>query len=401
MRTLLFGFMLSLLSLFVSFPARTQENDEVLWEKARRIHDEALVIDAHAHAQLFSAPSPNDLDLGDPAGNSQIDFVTMKQGGLDAVFMVMPLRGEADRQNPSKGIIESIERVRRQIDQYSDLAEIALSPSDVEKIHRDGKRAILLTVEFPEHLEGRIETLELLYKHGIRSLTMTTDQLTRLEPSDIRGPAKDELSAFGRAIVKEMNRLGMLIDITHTPDNLQLEIVKASNTPVVASHSCVRGIHDKPRNIPDAILKEIAKRGGVVGITFASAHISKAYTEKRRKAEAEYEVAKAKLENELEGDKDELERKRVDLRSKLFPERVSIDLLIDHIDYAVKVAGIDHIGLGSDFGGIENPIGLETAAGFSLITYHLLKRGYGEEDIKKILGGNLLRVFKEVQRATT
>ena len=260
MRTLGFGGLLSLLLLTHSVPARTQVKDDALWEKARRIHDEALVIDAHAHAQLFNAPSPTDLDLGDPAGNSQIDFVTMKKGGLDAVFMAMPLRGEADREHPSRGIVESIERVRREIDKYSDMAEIALSPSDVQRIHRSGKRAVLLSTEFPGHLEGNIENVELYYRQGVRSFTLTSDQLLRSDTGD----QEEGLSAFGRDVVIEMNRLGMLIDISHAEDPQQLAVVRESKAPFVASHSCVRALYDKPRNIPDDILKAIAEKGGAV-----------------------------------------------------------------------------------------------------------------------------------------
>jgi membrane dipeptidase len=368
-----------------------------MWKKAKRIHDEALVIDAHAHAQRFSAPDPHALDLGRPTENSQIDFVTMKKGGLDAVFMAMPLRGEADRDDPTKGILKSIERVRQQVAQYSDLAEIAFSPNDLKTIHESGKRAVLLSTEFPEHLEGNIENVELYYRQGVRSFTLTSDQLLRSETGD----QEEGLSAFGRDVIKEMNRLGMLIDISHVEDPQQLAVVRESKAPVIASHSCVRALYGKPRNIPDEILRAIAQQGGVVAITFSSYHLSKAYDEQTQKAEIDYEAATTKLEKELEGNEEELDRKLHELRSKLFPKRVSIDLLIDHIDHAVKIAGINHVGIGSDYGGNNIPIGLETAEGLPKITYHLLKRGYKEEDIKKILGSNLLKVFVEVQNTST
>ena len=374
-----------------------QEKDDVLWKKACRIHDEALVIDAHGHPQLSSAPDPTALDLGRKTENSLIDFVTMKQGGLDAVFMAMPLRGEADRDNPVKGILESIERIRQQVGQYSDLAEIALSPSDVQRIHKSRKRAVLLSTEFPGHLVGNIENVERYYRQGVRSFTLTSDQLLRSDTGD----QEEGLSAFGRGVVKEMNRLGMLIDISHAGDPQQLAVVRESKAPVVASHSCVRALNAKPRNIPDNILKAIAEQGGVVAVTFSSNHLSKDYAEQFQRARVDYEAAKAKIEKVLEGNEEELEGKLDELRSRLFPKRVSIDLLMDHIDHAVEVAGIDHVGLGSDFVGTSNPIGLETAEGLTLITYHLLKRGYREEDIKKILGANLLRVFEEVQHVST
>jgi membrane dipeptidase len=379
------------------YQGNAQEQDDVLWKKARRIHDESLVVDAHAHAQMFGAPDPHALDLGHPTENSQIDFVTMKQGGLDAVFMAMPLRGEADRDNPVKGILDSIERIRQQVSQYSDLAEIALSPSDVQRIHKSGKRAVLLSTEFPGHLEGNIENVELYFRQGVRSFTVVSDQLLRSDT----GEHADGLSAFGRDVIKEMNRLGMVIDISHAEDPQQLAVVRESRAPVIASHSCVRALYGKPRNIPDEILKAIAQQGGVVAITFSSYHLSKVFDEQTRKAEVDYEAAKARLEKQLGGNEVELEAKLNELRSRLFPKRASIELLIDHIDHAVKIAGINHVGIGSDYGGNNIPIGLETAEDLPKITYHLLKRGYRDEDIKKILGGNLLRVLEEVQKIST
>jgi membrane dipeptidase len=191
----------------------------------------------------------------------------------------------------------------------------------------------------------------------------------------------------------------MLIDITHVPDRLQREIIEESKAPLMASHSCVRALHDKPRNIPDDILKAIADKGGVVAITFFSGHLSKDFTEQSAQADAEYETEKAKLEKKFGDDKAELDRRLRDLEAELAPKKVAIDLVIDHIDHAVKIAGIDHVGIGSDFGGDTLPSGLEDARGFPLITYHLLKRGYSGDDIKKILGRNLLRVLEESQKS--
>jgi membrane dipeptidase len=195
-----------------------------------------------------------------------------------------------------------------------------------------------------------------------------------------------------------MNRLGMLIDITHCPDRLQKDILKTSQVPIIASHSVVRALHDIGRNIPDDILRAIAAKGGVVCMTFYCGHLSEEYTEKVQKPRQIFNKEQKRLRTEYKNDPDKLNEKLMALDKKIFPPGVDIEILIDHMDHAVKVAGVDHVGLGSDFGGIHNPVGLETAAGFPLITYHLLKRGYKEEDVKKILGGNLLRVFGEVHR---
>jgi membrane dipeptidase len=160
----------------------------------------------------------------------------------------------------------------------------------------------------------------------------------------------------------------------------------------------VRALHDIDRNIPDDILKAIAEKEGIVCMTFYCGHLSEEYTEKVQEPRQIFNKERERLRKELKDNPDKLNEKLMALDKKIFPPGVDIEVLIDHIDHAVKVAGADHVGLGSDFGGIHNPIGLETAAGYPLITYHLLKRGYKEEDIKNILGGNLLRVFEEVHR---
>jgi membrane dipeptidase len=389
-----------LLSVF-STAAAAQTPDDPLWEKALQIHDEAIVMDAHAHANLFSVPEPSPLNLGKKTGESQIDFPTMKEGGLDAVFMALPLRGDADRNDPPKGIAKSAESVRSHLGQYSNLAELALSAADVRRIHATGKRAVLLSIESQGYTGGKTDTLDALYEKGIRSITLSHSRFDRIAESDTEDAGDNGLSKFGRSVIKTMNRLGMLIDITHIPDRLQREIIEESKAPVMASHSCVRALHDKPRNIPDDILKAIAEKGGLVAVTFFSGHLSKEFTEQASKADAKFETEKAKLEEKFGDDKAELDRRLRDLEAELAPPKVEIDLVIDHIDHAMKVAGVDHVGIGSDFGGDTLPIGLEDASGFPLITYHLLKRGYSGDDIKKILGGNLLRVLEESQKQAT
>lgn len=386
-----------LLSVF-STPVEAHSPDDPLWEKALKIHDEAIVVDAHAHPQFFDLPQPSALNLGQKAGDSPIDFVTMKEGGLDAVFMTLPLRSKADRGNPPRGVIESVESVRSHLKQYSNLAELALSAADVRRIHAAGKRAVLLSIEYPGYTGGMTDTLDAYHESGIRSITLNHTRVDSIADSDTGEAGEKGLSDFGRSVIRKMNRLGMLIDVTHVPDTLQREIVAESNAPVAASHSCVRALHDTPRNIPDDIFKAIAKKGGVVAITFYSGFLSEDFAKQRRKAEAEFAAEKAKLEEKPAGDKAELEQRLRDLEAELAPKRVEIGLLIDHIDHAVKTAGIDHVGLGSDFGGRNVPIGLENASGFPLITYHLLKRGYTSDDIKKILGGNLLRVLEETEK---
>ena len=393
----------SIMFLFAALSIPAQEKDEELWKKAREIHFDAFVIDAHAHPMTSQGMTPDavpdNLDLGEKTEYSGVDFISMKEGGLDAAFFSIPLLNSLNPGNQSKRILDDIVLLRSHIDKYSDLAEIALTPSDIRRIHNSGKRAVLFGIETRDFLEGHTVMLEAYYKMGVRMITVGHTKIDPIADTDSEDAGESGLSEYGRDVVREMNRLGMLIDITHVPDNLQLSIIEESKTPVIASHSCVRALNDRPREIPDGIMKELAKKGGAIMITFHSAHLSGEYAARHNEAFGKFNTEKGKLEEKFKDNKTELARQYKILKDRIFAKGEDIELLIDHIDHAVKVAGIDHVGLGSDFiARIGAPIGLETAAGYPLITYHLLKRGYKAEDIMKILGGNLLRVFSEVQK---
>jgi membrane dipeptidase len=387
------------LSMFIIFSfTNGQDVDKELWEKARKLNEEAIVIDAHAHPMIHLYQTSYFLDLGNKTGKSQTDFVTMKEGGVDTVFLSLPLAGDLGSESTSKEILDDIEVIREEVEKNSHLAAIASNPSDIRRINSACKRAVLFGIEYPGQLEGRPEKLELYYQKGVRLITLAHDKIERIADSDTDEAGKSGLSPYGKKVVGEMNRLGMLIDVTHCTDRLQTDILETSQVPIIASHSVMRALHGIERNIPDDVLKAIADKGGVVCATFYCGHLSKEYTEKVREPRQIFYKESKKLREELKDNPEELNRKLMALDKKLFPPGVNIEVLIDHIDHAVKTAGADHVGLGSDFGGIHNPIGLESAAGFPLITYHLLKRGYKDKDIKKILGGNLLRVFEEVHR---
>jgi membrane dipeptidase len=387
-----------LLMLLIFSFSSAQKVDKELWEKARKLNEDAIVIDAHAHPMIHFYQTSYFLDLGEKTGKSQTDFVTMKEGGVDTVFLSMPLAGDLGSKSTSKEIVDDIEVIRGEVEKNSHLAAIASTPSDIRKIHDAGKRAVVFSIEYPGSLEGHLETLELYYKKGVRQITIAHDKIERIANSDAEDSGESGLSQYGRAVVAEMNRLGMLIDVTHCTDRLQKDILKESKVPIIASHSVTRALHHIDRNIPDDILKAIAEKGGVVCMTFYCGHLSKDYTEKVQKPREIFNKERKKLAEEMKDNPDELNKRLLALDKKIFPPGVKIEVLIDHIDHAVEVAGIDHVGLGSDFGGIHNPVGLETAAGYPLITYHLLKRGYSKESIKKILGGNLLRVYEEVHK---
>ena len=386
------------LSVSILTTLSAQDIDKDLWQKAMKIHNDAIVMDAHAHALLFGVGRRDQLDLGKKDGKSQIDFISMKEGGLDALFLSVPLPGDKDAGNSSKKILDDVRLIRQQIETYGELAELALTPGDIRKNHALGKRAIVFSTEYPRCLEGHSAMLDAYYAGGIRMITLSTDSVDQIAESVDDAGGNEILSPYGREVIGKMNRLGMLIDITHTSDDLQKDIIEFSRAPVVASHSCMRSVVDISRNIPDDILQSLAKKGGAVMITFYSGYLSNAYRAESERIDKLLEAERIKLKEQYPDDPDEVDKQVNAMEEKLAPPKAGIENLIDHIDHAVKVAGADHVGIGSDFGGINVPVGLETAAGFPLITTHLLKRGYTENDIAKIMGGNLLRVFEEVQR---
>jgi len=372
-----------------------QETDPILWEKAMAIHHEAIVLDAHTHPMLAIFSNVDDLELAKNTHKS-INFVTMKKGGLDGFFFPLPFRDDFNAESPSRKIKEDIQTIRDHIHKYSHLAEIALTSVDVERIHNAGKRAVLFSIEYTHMFEGDLGSLEMYFNMGVRSITLYHSKRDPIGQSDNEEPVKG-LSQFGKQIISEMNRLGMLIDITHLPDVLQKDVLNLSQTPVVASHSCVRALNNISRNIPDDILKAIDKNDGAVMIGFSSMHLSNDYYVKFQSVRQEYMRIKRDFTEKYKSDKEVLPQRLKDHDRNFLPQSVDIEVLINHIDHAVKVAGIDHVGLGSDFIREINPIGLEDPEGYPLITYHLLKRGYSEKNIKKILGGNLLRILKTVQ----
>jgi len=329
-------------------------NKNTLWERAKKIHEEAIVIDAHAHGVITRAGSKE-------RGVNQVDLQLMKKGQVDAVFFALPT--DSSKEHPIKQITADIAFIRTFLKKNSEKAELAFSADDVDRIVKSKKQAILLSVEyFFGQLEGKISSLEKYYQKGIRMITLTQGGADILTDFNIKNPDDSGISAFGKEAVEEMNRLGMIIDITHMPDRLQRDVIRTSRAPVVASHSYARSLFNVSRNIPDDIIKLMSKKGGAVMVSFDSTMLS------------------SRKDSFLKG-------------------KAPIEALIKHIDHIVRIAGCDHVGIGSDFegSGENSPVGLETAAGFSLITYCLLKRGYSKKDIHKILGGNLLRIMQKVE----
>jgi len=394
-KILLFGLLIPIL-ISALYLNSEEKIDAELWKKALKIHQEAIVVDTHCDTPMVMLD--RGIDIGHKSDKNDVDLIRMKKGGLDASFFVVFISNQLDKKHPAKKALEMIDEIYQQVEKYSNLAEIAYSPQDIRRIHQTGKRAILIGMENGGPIESSLRLLRDYYRLGVRYITLThNDNNDICDSSTSKKPRWNGLSEFGREVVKEMNRLGMIVDVSHISDDAFWDVLEVSQASVIASHSCVRSLCNVPRNMSDKMIKALAKNKGVIQINFYGGfldeEISRKSEEIRKKIWPEIEKLRKKYKN----NEAEYWNAVIELWKKNAPPPPKIDVLIDHIDYVVNLVGVDYVGLGSDFDGASSyPQGLEDVTGFPLITYHLLKKGYKEEGIKKILGENLLRVFKEV-----
>jgi len=300
-----------------------------------------------------------------------------------------------------------IDSVYEQARRHPDKMMMAFSTKDILTAHREHKFAALLGVEGGHAIEGDIRILRDYYRLGVRYMTLTWSNTNEIGDSsgDINNPNVEHhggLTPFGREVVLEMNRLGMMVDISHVADSTFYQTLEVSRAPVIASHSSSRALTSAPRNMTDDMLRALAAHNGVAQANFYCAFVSQKYLDTQNKLAAEHDPDYEKVQAlfvkpRTPEDEKEFNEARVRLQSKL--PRPPLSDLIDHIDHMVKVAGVDHVGLGSDFDGIEcSPQGLDSVADLPKITQALYERGYSASDLDKILGGNLLRVFGQVEK---
>lgn len=380
-----------------AFGEQQEKIDPQLWQKALEIHNKAIVIDTHTDTPM--AVYGENIDLGKKQERLDVDFVKMKEGGLDAVFFAAFVSNRMDDKQPSKLALAVIDEIYRQLDMNRDIAQLAVTPQEVRDIHKTGRRAVLIGMENGGPVEDSLALLRTYYRLGVRYITLTHGSNNQIcdSATDDSGPKWNGLSPFGRQVVKEMNRLGMLIDVSHVSDKAFYDVIETSSAPVFASHSCTRSLCDVSRNMTDDMIKALAKNGGVIQVTFVSDFVSQEYKEKSDALQKKLEPRKEELKKEFKDDRRGYWRAYMKLWKSQAPQRPSMDKFIDHIDHVVKLVGIDHVGLGSDYDGASSyPQGLGDASTFPLITYHLLKRGYSKTDIEKILGENFLRFFGDV-----
>jgi membrane dipeptidase len=367
----------------------------VVSEKARDLHKRSLVFDGHNDLPWEVRKQPdrfNAVNIAVLQPKLHTDIPRLRKGGVGAVYWSAYTPSDSRDDRPgSRQVHEQIDLIQKMIQLYPDTFETALSAEDVERIRKSGKIASLIGLEGGHAIDNSLAVLRELYGRGARYMTITHADTNDLADSGTDKPRHSGLSELGRDVVREMNRLGMLVDISHVSVDTMRDVLKLSSSPVIASHSSAFALAPHPRNVPDEILKLIKTNRGVVMVNFfsgfivpANAAIAQDMFKMRRELNAKFSNPKD-VDAALEQWKKE---------NPMQPG--SIFDVVDHIDHIVKIAGIDHVGLGSDFDGVPMlPKGLEDVSTFPRITQVLLDRNYSEQDIQKILGENTLRVLRE------
>ncbi|HYO63246.1 MAG TPA: dipeptidase [Pyrinomonadaceae bacterium] len=379
--------------------AAESPRDERLWKKALEIHRKAVVVDGHN--DITSAMVDEDYDLGTPsAGRFHTDIPRMKQGGVTGQFFSVYVdRKYATEGGSARRALDMIDHVYRAAERHPGDITFATSVADIRRAKRQGRIAALMGIEGGHAIENSLMALRDFYRLGVRYMTLTHNNTNDWADACCDASRHNGLSDFGKEVVREMNRIGMFVDISHVSDKTMADVLDTSRAPVIASHSSARVFSDHKRNVPDDLLRRVAKNGGVVMINFFPLFLD---DRARRQSAERSERLKPQLDALDAQFKDDPKR-REEERNKLLATMpltpTPLSVLIDHIDHVAKVAGVDHVGLGSDFDGVTSlPVGMEDVAQLPKITYELLRRGYSERDIRKILGENLLRAFAEVER---
>lgn len=378
--------------------------------KARAIHESALIVDTHADTPQRFLDEGFDIGSTDPKDIGHISLDKVHRGNLGAEFFSIWVEPETNQGHFAKHTFDLIDSVYEQAARHPGRIMMAFSVADIERAHREHKLAALLEIEGGHSIENDIHLLRDYYRLGVRYMTLSWSNTN--EWADSSGDVNDSkvqhhngLTDFGKQVVLEMNRLGMMVDVSHVADKTFWDTIETTKAPVIASHSSARALVSAPRNMTDDMLRAVAKNGGVVQVNFFNGFIDQNYWDAAKAQAKDRDAAVQKYIDQLKAEGKTvtyLDTDRVEREWGARIPRPPLKSLIDHIDHIAKVAGVDHVGLGSDFDGVSGatPQGIDSAADLPKITQALLDRGYSAEDIHKILGGNLLRVFREVERVS-
>ena len=371
-------------------------------ERARKLHFSSIVVDTHDDTtQRLLDPH---FDIGVRHSDGSIDIPRMKEGGLGAIFFSIWMPGKITGADAVKRALDQIDAVRQMVAAHPKDMEFATTAEEVRAARKQGKIAVLMGVEGGHMIASDLGVLRMYAALGVRYMTLTHSVNDEWADSSTDKPAHNGLTDFGKDVVREMNRLGVIVDISHVSDKTFYDALAVSKAPLIASHSSCRALCDAPRDMTDQMIRDLAAHGGVIQINYHVGFLSQEFRN-AEKAHPEYNQAIAAEVEKRCGDEESCQLIEGDKITReyvaegKFP-KVDWTKIIEHIDHAVKIGGIDHVGLGSDFDGANMPYGMEDASMLPKITDALLKKGYSESDVQKILGENTLRVMTEVERVS-
>lgn len=382
------------------------DSENELIKKALEIHDRVLTLDTHADTPLRMIQPGFDLsERHDPSDTgSKLDYPRMIEGGLDAVFfaafVAQDIRDNDGHSRAKNLCLQMIDSIIASTKRNSDIVGLALNPEDAYELEKEGKRAIYIGIENGYPVGNDLSNISLYYDKGVRYITLVHSSNNDLADSstDSKGSEHNGLSDLGNEVVKEMNRLGIMVDVSHGSDSLFYDTIALSKAPIIASHSNARSVTNHKRNMTDDMLRLMAKNGGVVQLTMLSNYLREVPPNTKKDSAVAALKASMKPVTEMTEEEQNKARKLMQELNNKFPAPpAKVKNVVDHIDHIVKIAGVDHVGIGCDFdggGGIE---GVFDASEVMNITIELVRRGYSEEQIEKIWGGNLIRVFRDVQ----
>jgi membrane dipeptidase len=384
---------------FAQIPALDDDVPPVS-DRARAVHAAGILIDGHNDLPwIVRSHASSDFskhDIRDRLSHDHTDIPRLRAGGVKGQFWSVYVPADlAKKGGAGRATMEQIDMVYRMVARYPDTFEMAFTADDIERIAKAGKIASLIGIEGGHSIENSLGSLRMFYRLGARYMTLAHSDTLDWVDSATDDPKHGGLSPFGEEVVREMNRLGMLVDISHVSADTMRHVLRIAQAPVIASHSSAYAIAPHPRNVPDDVLKLVAKNRGVIMVNFYSGFVDPDAAKKLAENRGLYRELREKYP-----DAAEFQKALDDWRKQQKMPRGTLSQVLDHIDHIAKTAGVDCVGLGSDYDGINSaPVGLEDVSTYPRITQGLLDRGYSEGDIHKILGGNVLRALREAERS--
>lgn len=380
---------------------RCSNSEKQLVKRANKIHETILTVDTHCDTPMEFSRSG--FDLGTKHTEGCVDFPRMKEGGLHSEFFAVFI-GQGPRDDSSftqvhRKALDIFDAIHKNVEKNSSMAEMAYSPDDAYRIFKEGKIAAFIGLENGYPIGKDISRIKQYYDLGARYITLCHTKNNDIcdSSTDSKGSENDGLSPFGSEVVKEMNRLGMMVDVSHISDKSFFDVLKVSKTPVIASHSSCRALCENPRNLTDKMLLALKENGGVIQICILSNYVKVPDPNPELVAKLDEVQKKYGDFNTLTAEAQKQMRDEYRDTQKKYQKLATVTDVVDHIDHVVQVIGIDYVGIGTDFDGGGGVNGCMTVAEMKNITIELLRRGYKKADIEKIWGGNVMRVFREVE----